>query len=128
MDEISTRAIIIGVGLFVTMTIVTLFIATYTQVQNIYGIVINTNNSIYDMFSDIYSMYSGKTENGIGLLNTIKQYEKDTKVVIEYINSESIRSEVSSMSKQKEADYLKNIMEANEIANSNVREYNRNIL
>ena len=65
----------------------------FSQMGEIYGVVANTDTSISSKFDDIYSMYHGRTETGVGLLNTIKQFEQDKEydVVINYPNSNEIR-------------------------------------
>lgn len=114
MDDISTRSIIIGVNIFVTMTIVSLVIIMFFQMQEIYGIVATTDTSIYNKFDDIYSMYHGKVETGIGLLNTLKKFEenKDEQIKIVYPDREIIQKYGENNNKR-EVTVLKNIMQGN---------------
>ena len=120
MDDITTRAIIIGVNIFVTITIVSLVIIMFSQMGDIYGVVANTDTSIASRFDDIYSMYNGRTETGVGLLNTIKQFEEDNEylVVIKYPKSNEIRTYLEDYNKSKneenkkrEAEYLKELIQ-----------------
>ena len=118
MDDITTRTIVIAVNIFVTIAIVSLVIVMFFQMREIYGVVASTDTSIYNKFDDVYSMYHGKVETGIGLLNTIKRYEDktDIDVLIVYPNSEEIRKIVSD-NNLREAEYLKNLMQKNETFN-----------
>ena len=118
MDELSTRIVIIAVGVIVTLTIVTLLIGMYSQMKEIYGTVTTTDTSIYSTFNDVYSMYHGKTDNGLGLLNTLKKYEdgKDN-IIVEYVNKTAIQQE-----SDREVDFLKNLMEINETGD--IKSYN----
>lgn len=113
MDDITTRAIVIAVNVFVTIAIVSLIIVMFFQMKEIYGVVVTTDTSIYNKFDDVYSMYHGKVETGIGLLNTLKKYEdnNDTQVIITYPNSANIRDEIKN--KIREASYLKDLMQNN---------------
>ena len=119
MDDITSRTIVIAVNIFVTLLIITLLVITFSKMRDIYGGVATTNNAIYDTFDNIYSMYEGKEETGLGLLNTIKKYEDDTEshVIVQYINSSEIKNEY-----ERESEILKNIMEANE--NGENKKYN----
>lgn len=120
MDDIPTRAIIIGVNIFVTITIVSLLIIMFSQMGEIYGVVANTDTSIASRFDDIYSMYHGRTETGVGLLNTIKAFEEDNsqEVIIMYPGAVNIRSyleEYNDAREEKdqirEVEYLKELIQ-----------------
>lgn len=120
MDDIATRTVIIGVNIFVTITIVTLVIIMFFQMQDIYGVVARIDTSLYNRFDDVYSMYHGKVETGIGLLNAIKRHEdnNDYLVVIQYPGSQQLRTEIeeynidkSDNEKKREATELKKLME-----------------
>lgn len=126
MDDITTRTIVIAVNIFVTIAIVSLVIVMFFQMREIYGIVATTDTSIYNKFDDVYSMYDGKVETGIGLLNTLKKYEdnKDVEVIITYPNSSNIREEIanenSNLSENeqiREVTYLKDLMKNNKTYN-----------
>ena len=114
MDDITTRAIVIAVNIFITITIVSLVVIMFFQMREIYGVVATTDTSIYNKFNDVYSMYHGKVETGIGLLNTLKKYEEsnDGQVIIVYPDSEQIRAYVEG-ERKREAVYLKELMEKN---------------
>lgn len=114
MDDITTRAIVIGVNIFVTLAIVSIIIVMFFQMMQIYGTVRDTDTSIYTTFNNITSMYSGRTMNGLGLLNTIKKYENktDENIIIIYPGSNDIKEYVSN-NNLREASYLKSLMESN---------------
>ena len=114
MDDITTRTVVIAVGLFVTMMIVSLVIIMFSQMQEIYGVVSKTDTSIYSTFDNVYSMYNGRTMTGLGLLNTIKKYEDkiNENIVVNYPGSYNIKDYVSK-NNIREAVYLKSLMEEN---------------
>lgn len=124
MDDITTRAIIIAVNIFVTIIIITLLTTMFFQMQDIYGVVIQTDTSIYNKFDDVYSMYNGKVETGIGLLNTLKKYEEypDSQVIIKYPDESIIREYIEGFNLYETEDrqirevvYLKELMKAEEV-------------
>lgn len=110
MDDITTRTIIIAVNIFVTIAIVSLVIIMFFQMKEIYGVVATTDTSIYNKFDDVYSMYHGKVETGIGLLNTIKKYEDQTdkQVIIKYDGYQEIRDNLEN--DEREVVRLKELM------------------
>ena len=122
MDNITTKAAIIGLSIFITLSVITLVITMFTKMQDIYGIVLTTDTSIHSLFDDVYSIYNGSVESGIGLLNTIKKFEDKTvpqnnNIEIIYPNCEEIRKYIKDYNKVvdedeklREAVYLKNIM------------------
>jgi len=114
VDNITTRAIVIAVNVFITIAIVSIVIIMFFQKKEIYGVVAKTDNSIYSTFDNVYSMYNGRTMSGLGLLNTIKKYEDKTEenIVINYPGSDSIKEYVS-VNNIRESVYLKSLMEDN---------------
>lgn len=122
MDDITTRTVVIGVNIFVTLTIITLIVMSFFKMQEIYGQVRETDTSIYNIFDNVYSKYNGKTVSGIGLLNALKSKE-DTNdaIVINYTGSNVIRDELKRINankrdenKQRETTYLKDLMKKGE--------------
>lgn len=97
MDDITTRTIIIGVNIFVTIAIVSIIIVMFFQMQDIYKVVSSTDTSIYNKFDDVYSKYNGKTVTGVGLLNALKSYETntETKIKIYYTDKEIIEKKLT---------------------------------
>ena len=132
MDDITTRTVVIGVGIIVTLTIVSLLIIMFFQMSDIYGVVLKTDTSIAGRFNDVYSMYDGKVTTGIGLLNAIKKYEDnpDHYLVIKYPKSDELRQEIkayntgrSESDQKREATELKKLMEQNAQYNGEVFRY-----
>lgn len=98
MDDITTRTIVIAVNIIVTLTIVSLIIVMFFQMQDIYKVVSSTDTSIYNKFDDVYSKYNGKVVTGIGLLNALKSYETntETKITIYYTDKEMIEKKMTN--------------------------------
>lgn len=122
MPDVTTRAVIIGVSIFVTLTIVSLLVIMFFQIQDIYGFVVRTDTSIYNQFDDVYTMYNGKVETGIGLLNAIKRQEDnpDAYIIIKYPKCDQLRNEINNYNavataenKKRESAELKKMMEEN---------------
>ena len=119
MDDITTRTVIIAVNIFVTITIVTLIILSFFKMQDIYGLVRQTDTSIYNTFDNIYSKYEGKIVSGIGLLNALKSQEDSSEeIVINYTGSNLVTEQLSKINankkdddKQRESSLLKELME-----------------
>lgn len=84
MDEISTKYILFAVSLFVIVVILSSVISSYSSVQDVYKIVKDTNISIKDRYDSLYYTYHGAVLNGVDLVNTIKRFEDDNKVMIYY--------------------------------------------
>ena len=120
MDDVAVRTVIIAVNIFVTITIVSLVVIMFFQMGEIYGTVASTDTSIYNKFDDIHSIYHGKVESSIGLLNAIKKFEenKDANVILTYPRYDKVREEVKAYNegrqdenKMRESTYLKFILE-----------------
>lgn len=81
MDEIATKAIIIGVSVFITLVIVTVLILEFTQIQDIYKITAESNVS-FESKIDEFNKYrdSNNIFNGLDVNNTIKKYKEDKTV------------------------------------------------
>lgn len=132
MDDVTIRAVIIGVNIFVTLTILTLLIVMFSQIQEIYGLVVEVDNSIYNKFDNVYSMYDGKIETGIGLINAVKRHEDNNEysVIIKYPRCEELRAEINShnlsnlpTNQKREATELKLLMEQNKTYKGEVFRY-----
>lgn len=83
MDEISTKAIIIGVSIFVTLIVVTVVIFEFQQIQSIYKQVGQTNISFEDSL-DEFDKYRDINNNftGLDVRNTIKKYKNKNYVKV----------------------------------------------
>lgn len=80
MDYTTSKAFVIGVGIFVTLLIVGTFILLLGIVSDVYTATENTNTSIASQFDNIYSMYAGSELNALNLTNTLRKYETDSEV------------------------------------------------
>ena len=83
MDDTSTRAINFAVALIVTLVVVTLVVASFSKIKEVYKLTKNTDISLHGRFENIYQTYDGKELNGMGLLNTIKKFEDSNKYKVE---------------------------------------------
>ena len=83
MDEISTRAIIIGVSIFVTLIIVTVIIFEFSQIQKVYKVTAETDITFEERL-DEFDKYrdSNNDLTGIDLRNTVAKYNDDETVEV----------------------------------------------
>ena len=83
MDEIVTKAIIIGVSIFVTLLIVTVLIFEFTQISSVYKVTAETNITFEERLSE-FDKYRDSTNyfNGLDVKNTIKKYKNDKSVEV----------------------------------------------
>lgn len=83
MDELATKAIIIGVSIFVTLVIVTVLIFEFTQIQSLYKTTAETNVT-FESKLDEFNKYKDSTNyfNGLDVKNTIEKYRGDATVEI----------------------------------------------
>ena len=81
MDEIASKAIIIGVSIFVTLIIVTVLVFEFTQIRDVYRITAETNITFEDKL-DEFDKYrdSNNYFNGLDVKNTIEKYRNDKTV------------------------------------------------
>ena len=91
MDEIGTKAIIIGVSIFVTLIIVTVLVFEFTQIQDIYKVTAETNITFEDRL-DEFDKYRDSTNyfNGLDVKNTIEKYYNDKTVEVCIKDGEAI--------------------------------------
>ena len=112
MDDTSTRAINFAVALIVTLVIVTLVVASFSKIKQVYSLTKNTDISLHGQFDNVYLTYDGKELNGMGLLNTIKKFEDATDIISEvtYPSSSTVKSRAIAQGKRESAllkEYLK---------------------
>ena len=81
MDEISTKAIIIGVSIFVTLIILTVIVFEFQQIQSVYKQVGQTNISFEEQL-DEFDKYrdSNNLFTGLDVRNTVKKYANNKTV------------------------------------------------
>lgn len=79
----SNKALLIGVGLFVTIVITSGVIFTVNKARNVYKRVYETNTQIEANF-DEYDAYENSEKTSLDMLNTAKKYrDSDTVFVVE---------------------------------------------
>lgn len=85
MDNVTNRAILIGVSLTVSISIISILIIVIGQVREIYQV--NSQNSFLftEGFTE-FDMYNNTMVKGIDVLNCIKKYEMDDRIIVE-VNS-----------------------------------------
>lgn len=122
MEWISARSIYIGVGIFVTLAIVSGVVLSFNKMGDIYGQVAKTEISIKDQFDNVYAMYNGAKLNGVDLLNTLKKYEDDKNVNVEYPEHKVVKNKAKDESKR-EVEILQELMEAKKTGFSYEKKY-----
>lgn len=86
MDAITNKALMIGVGIFVTIMITSGVFLVIDQMSDIYKQVYETDTSIQSMFGE-FDMYNGTYKTGIDLLNAAKKYKSNNSVRVVYNNT-----------------------------------------
>lgn len=81
MDYMSNKAIMIGVGIFVTVIITSSILGIVGQIKDIYKRVFETSISIQETFSE-FDMYNNTKKSGLDLLNAAKKYKNDALVEV----------------------------------------------
>lgn len=109
MDEISTRYIIMAVGIYITLIVLTSVIFVANNVGDVFSVSNRTNISIQSRIDSIEDMYDGATLNGVDLVNAIARYEEDDTVTVEYPKKNEIQTAAGSIRVSK---YLKNGFES----------------
>lgn len=86
MEYSTSKALLIGVGVFVTLSIASLVIVIFGQVKDVYKQVYNTNISLKDRFGE-FSKYNGSIMTGMDMYNTYKKYRNNPDVQVLYEGS-----------------------------------------
>lgn len=81
MDEISTKAINIGVAVFITIIIISGVFFVINQIKTIYGQVYETDISIQNSFSE-FDQYDNTVKTGIDVINAAKKYVENPLVIV----------------------------------------------
>lgn len=91
MENSTSKAIMIGVGIFVTVAITSGILFSINQMKDIYSKVYETDTSITSRFSE-YDAFDGTTVTGVDVINAISKYKDlvsvNTSIPVrtEYIN------------------------------------------
>lgn len=83
MENSTSKAIMIGVGIFVTVAITSGILFSINQMKDIYSKVYETDTSITSRFSE-YDAFDGTTVTGVDVINAISKY-KD--LVVSVVNT-----------------------------------------
>ena len=83
MGESASKALMFGVGIFVTMMIASGVIGVFSQMQEIYKQVDSTDNSITSRFGK-FAMYDNTIVTGMDVINCANKYYDETFVVVSY--------------------------------------------
>ena len=87
MGESASKALMFGVGIFVTMMIASGVIGVFSQMQEIYKQVDSTDTSITSRFGK-FAMYDNTTLTGLEVINCANKYYDETFVVVSYQGAE----------------------------------------
>lgn len=85
MGDSLNRAIMIAVGLFVTVIIISGIMFIFSQMQEIYKNVDDTDTSITSKFGK-YASYDNTTITGLDMLNCANKYYSNNLVIVMYGN------------------------------------------
>lgn len=80
MDSITSKYVVLAVGILVVVIIVTAVVGALNNVGDIYAQTQKTNISIKDRTDNIFNKYDNATLNGVDLVNALKIYEDDSNV------------------------------------------------
>lgn len=73
MENSTNKAIMIGVGIFVTVAITSGILFSINQMKDIYSNVYETDTSMTSRFSE-YDAFDGTTVTGVDVINAINKY------------------------------------------------------
>lgn len=83
MGDNANRAIMFGVGIFVTLIIVSSIVSLFSQMRDIYGNVNKANTSLLSSFDD-YTQYKNAKKTGLDVINCANKYYNENLVVVIY--------------------------------------------
>lgn len=81
MGDNVNRALTLGVGIFVTLILVSGIITIFTQMRDIYGNVNKSNTSLLSSF-DEFSQYNYTEKTGLDVINCANKYYEDNTINI----------------------------------------------
>lgn len=113
MDILSNKAILISAGILISIAIMTAVLVTVNQVKKAYGLVNNADVSALKEFDDIIIEYSGTEMNGTDLVNTVKRFENNGYITIEYDNKGIVIAAITLVGApiKREAEFLNKKMQ-----------------
>ncbi len=107
MGDSLNKAIMIGAGLFITVIIISGIMFVFSQMQEIYKHVDDTDTSITSKFGK-YASFDNTTITGLDMINCANKYYNNNEVVVIYGNIQ--------LNTQEGIDYLNN-----EYENGNIK-------
>lgn len=81
MEDSVSRAIMFGVGIFITLIITSGVIGIFSQMKNIYADVDKTNTTITSRFGE-FARYDNTTLTGMDVINTANRFYNDNLVTV----------------------------------------------
>ena len=111
MDEISSQAISIAVGVFVTIAIVSGVFYVINEMKVIYEQVYETDISIQSSFSE-FEQYDNTVKTGIDVLNVVKKYlnNSQVKITISGVEIDETSTFYTNYVNKKNTDQLENFL------------------
>lgn len=106
MDEITNKALTIGVAIFITIAITSGLLIVIDQIKNIYGQVYRTDISLQSSFSE-FDAYDNIEKTGIEIINAIKKYKDNPAVIVQLSNTSGIYATYSGASDVKKNNWGK---------------------
>lgn len=92
MGESANRAIMLGVGMFITIIIASSIFSLFSQAKSVFSQVGKTNTDIMKGFGE-YPMYNNTQLTGLDVINCANKYYEDNSIIVVYdgrqINDES---------------------------------------
>lgn len=83
MDEIAVKALLIGVGVFITILITTVIIAEFFEIRQIYASVAETDISFESKFDELDKFKDPTNEfSGLDVKNYVKKYENNDRIYV----------------------------------------------
>lgn len=108
MDFVATKAMVIGVGIFITLAITTTILFIFNQISSIYQKVYQTEVGIKEEFNE-YTMYQNAKFTGLELYNTVRKFRDNNNVRISVNNVEINKNTYISNYDEKLGQYSSNI-------------------
>ena len=98
MENSTSKAIMIGVGIFVTVAITSGILFSINQMKDIYSKVYETDTSMTSRFSE-YDAFDNTIVTGVDVINAINKYKLESeggKVILSGISTEASENFYSS--------------------------------
>ncbi len=107
MGESASKAMMLGIGMLVTLVIASSIFSLFSQMRNIYNQVGNTNTDIMKGFGD-YPMYNNTEVTGLDVINCANKYCDEMFVVVSYSDQQiNTQAGIEYINYQYDNGYLK---------------------